>query len=106
MDKWLPVEEVEQHILFKGFHKEYTHFFFHGKVDILDRVKHKASTSEETNDNPPKLVGKDDMDGLLRAAFGVDIHWSGDDIVPNVVDEPLDEGVEPCDVYDEQIPCG
>ena len=38
------------------------------------------------------LVGKDDMDGLLRVAFGVDIHWSGDDIVPNVVTEPLDEG--------------
>jgi len=45
------------------------------------------------------------MDGLLRAAFGVDIHRSSDDNGPNEVDEPLDEGVEPCDVYDEQIPC-
>ena len=46
------------------------------------------------------------MDGQLRAAFGVDIHRSGDDIVPDVVDEPLDEGLEPFNVYDEQIPCG
>jgi len=28
VDKWLPIEEVEQHVLFKGFHKEYTDFFF------------------------------------------------------------------------------
>ena len=106
VDKWLPIEEVEQHILFKGFHKEYKDFFFHGQVDILDRVKRKGSTSQEINDNPSKLVGKDNMDGLLRAAFGVDIHRSADDTIPNVVDELLDEGVEPCDVYDEQIPGG
>jgi len=106
VDKWLPIEEIEQHILFKGFHKEYTDFFFHGKVDILDCVKHKGSTSQQTNDNPPKLVGKDDIDGLLRVAFKVDIHRSGDDIVPNVVDEPFDEGLEPCDIYDKQIPYG
>jgi len=65
VDKWLPIEEVEQHILFKGFHKEYSDFFFHGKVDILDCAKHERSTTQETNDNPSKLVGKDDMDGLL-----------------------------------------
>jgi len=62
VDKWLPIEEVEQHILFKGFHKECKDFFFHGKVDILDRVKYKGSTSQEINDNPSKLVGKDNMD--------------------------------------------
>ena len=46
------------------------------------------------------------MDGLLRVAFGVNIHRLYGDIVPDVVDGPLDEGVEPFDVYDEQIPCG
>ncbi|KAJ8423164.1 hypothetical protein Cgig2_026197 [Carnegiea gigantea] len=70
--KWLPIEEVEQHILFKGFYKEYKHLIFHGKGGILDHVKRKGSTSQETNNDPCNIIGRDDMEGLLRAAFGVD----------------------------------
>jgi len=95
VDKWLPIEEVEQHILFKGFHKEYKHFIFHGKGDILDHVKYRGSTSRETNIEPPNFTSGDDMEGLLRAAFGVDMPRCKDDILYDVVDEPLDEEVEP-----------
>ena len=97
VDKWLPIEEVEQHILFKGFHKEYNRFIFHGKGDILDHVKYRGSTSRETITNLPNFIGGDDIEGLLGATFGVDIPRSKNDILHDVVDEPLDEGVEPFD---------
>jgi len=42
------------------------------------------------------------MEGLLRAAFGVDIPRSKDDILHDVVDKLLD-GVEPFDIYGDQI---
>ncbi|KAJ8441164.1 hypothetical protein Cgig2_024893 [Carnegiea gigantea] len=73
VDKWLPMEEVEQHILFKGFHKEYKHFIFHGKEGILDHIKYGGSTSREINIDPPNFTSGDDMEGLLRAAFEVDM---------------------------------
>ncbi|KAJ8423196.1 hypothetical protein Cgig2_019238 [Carnegiea gigantea] len=95
VDKWLPIEEVEQHILFKGFHKEYKHFIFHGKGDILDHVKYRGSTSREITIDPPNFTSGDDMEGLLRAAFGVDMPRCKHDILHDVVDEPLDEEVEP-----------
>ncbi|KAJ8437413.1 LOW QUALITY PROTEIN: hypothetical protein Cgig2_008766 [Carnegiea gigantea] len=98
VDKWLPIEEVEQHILFKGFYEEYKHFIFHGKGDILDHVKHRGSTSPDTNNDLPNIVGQDDMEGSLRVAFGVDILGSGNDILHDVVDKPLNEGVEPLDI--------
>ncbi|KAJ8439470.1 hypothetical protein Cgig2_008501 [Carnegiea gigantea] len=81
VNKWLPIE-VEQHILFKGFYKEYKHFIFHGKGDVLDHVKHRGSTSRETNNDPPNFVGQDDMEALLKAAFV--IPGSRDDIVHDV----------------------
>ncbi|KAJ8428068.1 hypothetical protein Cgig2_024135 [Carnegiea gigantea] len=59
VDKWLPIEEVEQHILFKG--------------DILGHVKYRGSTSREINIDPPNFTSGDDMEGLLRATFGVDM---------------------------------
>jgi len=43
------------------------------------------------------------MDGLLRVAFGVDIPRSKDGILHDVINEPLDEGVEPFDMYADQI---
>ncbi|KAJ8439985.1 hypothetical protein Cgig2_008368 [Carnegiea gigantea] len=66
--------------------------------DILDHVKYRGSTSRETNNDPSNFVGQDDVEGLLRAAFGVDIPGSRDDIVHDVVDKPLDEGVKPFDM--------
>ncbi|KAJ8423636.1 hypothetical protein Cgig2_007645 [Carnegiea gigantea] len=101
VDKWLPIEEVEQHILFKGFYKEYKHFIFHGKGDILDHMKHRGSTSRETNNDLPNFIGQDDVEGLLRAAFGVNIPGSRDDTVYDAVDKSLDEGVEPFYMYDD-----
>ncbi|KAJ8423304.1 hypothetical protein Cgig2_022098 [Carnegiea gigantea] len=84
VDNWLPIEEVEQHILFKG--------------DTLDHVKYRGSTSREINIDPPNFISGDDMEGLLRAAFRVDIPRSKDDILHDVVDEPLAERVEYIDV--------
>jgi len=43
------------------------------------------------------------MEGLLRVAFGVDIPRSQDDILHDVVDEALDEEVEPFDMYGDQF---
>ncbi|KAJ8442432.1 hypothetical protein Cgig2_018709 [Carnegiea gigantea] len=83
--------------------KEYKHFIFHGKGDVLDHVKYKGSTSREINIDPSNFTSGDDMDGLLKATFGVDIYRCKDDILHDVVDEPLDEGVEPFDIYGDQI---
>ena len=43
------------------------------------------------------------MEGLLRAAFGVDILGSRDDILHDVVDKLLGEGVGPFDMYDDHM---
>jgi len=43
------------------------------------------------------------MEGLLRVAFRSDIPRCKDDILHDVVDEPVDEGVEPFDIYGDQI---
>lgn len=61
-------------------------------------MKYRGSTSREKITNPPNFIGGDDMEGLLRATFGVDIPRSKDDILHDVVDEPLDEGVKPFDM--------
>ena len=68
------MNEVERHILFKGFFKSYKNWFFHGNGDLLQRELEsdgRGSTSEvPLNDGTP-LIGQDDMGGLLRSAFGV-----------------------------------
>ena len=43
------------------------------------------------------------MERLLRAAFGVDVPGSRDDIVHDVVDKPFDEGAEPFRMCDDHI---
>lgn len=91
VDKWFPIEEVEKHILFKGFYKEYKNFIFHGRGDILELLKYKGSTSQESFNEPMNSVGRDDMGGLLRAAFGVHIPSSNDQIVDYVLREPISE---------------
>ena len=103
VDKWLPIEEVEQHILFKGFYKKYKYFIFHGKRDILDHVKYGGSISWETNIDPPNFTSGDGMEALLKAAFGVDIPSCKDDILHNVVNKPPDEAAEPFDIYGDEI---
>ncbi|KAJ8435735.1 hypothetical protein Cgig2_017714 [Carnegiea gigantea] len=59
--------------------------------DILDHVKYRGSTSREINIDLPNFTSGDDMEGLLKAAFGVDMPKCKDDILHDVVDEPLDE---------------
>jgi len=86
----------------QGFHKEYKDFIFHGKGGIFDHVKSIRTTSREPNNDLPNLVGRNDVEGLLREAFVVDV--SSNDIVHDVDNEPLDEGVEPFDMYDGRIP--
>ena len=90
---------MEQHILFKGFHKKHRNFIFHGKGDIFDHVKYRGSRSRETKINPPNVIGGDDMEGLLRVAFEGDISRSKDDILHDVVDKLLDERVESFGMY-------
>ncbi|XP_056685679.1 uncharacterized protein [Spinacia oleracea] len=48
VDKWFPINEVERHILFKGFYKSYKNWIFHGKGDMVQRMFESdgGSTSE------------------------------------------------------------
>ncbi|XP_056688351.1 uncharacterized protein [Spinacia oleracea] len=48
VDKWFPVNDVERHILFKGFYKSYRNWIFHGKGDMVQRMlgSDGGSTSE------------------------------------------------------------
>ncbi|XP_074291731.1 uncharacterized protein LOC141618524 [Silene latifolia] len=70
---WLPLSEVEGHILFKGFYQKYTNWIWHGKGGVLDHITgvDVGSTSKGS------FVGRDDMSGLLDAANLVNVsHFS------------------------------
>jgi len=43
------------------------------------------------------------MEGLFRAAFGVDIPRSKNDALHDVVDKLLNEGVDPFHIYGDKI---
>ncbi|KAH9617756.1 hypothetical protein KSS87_005151 [Heliosperma pusillum] len=66
---WLPLSEVEGHILFKGFYQKYTNWIWHGKEDVLDYIPgvDVGSTSKGS------YIGRDDMSGLLDAANLVNV---------------------------------
>lgn len=103
VDKWLPVNELERHILFKGFFKSYTNWFFHGNGDLLRRKFgiDEGSTSVESIDNQTTFVGRDDMGRLLRLTFGVDL-TSNDLSDAQENDEGFEEPIayeEPMDVH-------
>ncbi|XP_056697353.1 uncharacterized protein [Spinacia oleracea] len=59
-----PLEEVGGHILFYGFYKNYRQWVFH--------CKDEESNTIEIPSDQAKVVGRDDIDGLLAAAFRVD----------------------------------
>ncbi|XP_056690171.1 uncharacterized protein [Spinacia oleracea] len=75
VDKWFPVNDVERHILFKGFYKSYRNWIFHGKGDMVQRMlgSDGGSTSEGSLGNQSGFVGRDNMGGLLRSAFSVNV---------------------------------
>ncbi|XP_021866163.2 uncharacterized protein [Spinacia oleracea] len=64
LNKLYPLEEVGGHILFNGFYKNYRQWIFH--------CKDEESNTLEIHSDQAKVVGRDDMDGLLGAAFTVD----------------------------------
>ncbi|XP_056685729.1 uncharacterized protein [Spinacia oleracea] len=75
VDKWFPINEVERHILFKGFYKSYKNWIFHGKGDMVQRMFESdgGSTSEGFPGNQSGFIGRDNMGGLLRSAFSVNM---------------------------------
>ena len=63
LNKTNSVEEVGGHILFYGFYKNYRNWIFH--------CKDEGSKTYDLSDDQVNAVGRDDMDGLQRAAFRV-----------------------------------
>lgn len=73
VDKWFPIEELEGHILFNGCYKDYKNWFYHGKGDMLERIlgSNVESTSPGSLDKQSRVIGGDNMEGLLRETFGI-----------------------------------
>ncbi|XP_074271128.1 uncharacterized protein LOC141595055 [Silene latifolia] len=70
---WLPLSEVEGHILFKGFYQKYTHWIGHGKGDVLDHI----TSVDVGSTSKGSFVGRDNMSGLFDAANLVNVsHFS------------------------------
>ncbi|XP_021774619.1 uncharacterized protein LOC110738517 [Chenopodium quinoa] len=63
LNKWHLLEEVGGHILFNGFYKNYRKWIFHCEGEGSNTLKPPSDYGKE--------VDRDDMDELLRAAFGV-----------------------------------
>lgn len=43
--KLLPLEDVERHILFKGFYKEYKEWIFHGPLSVAENFSNQNRDS-------------------------------------------------------------
>ncbi|KAL2894401.1 polyprotein [Bienertia sinuspersici] len=80
--KWLSIQEVAEHIMFKGFDKEYKKWIFHGKGDVLNRIlsdqrcstgQIAGSSSQGSLNSQIGEVRRDDMRDLLGDAFGIDL---------------------------------
>nr|QIA97906.1 hypothetical protein AP_R.00g000060-v1.0.a3 [Amaranthus palmeri] len=70
--KLLPLDDVERHILFKGFYKEYKEWIFHGPLSVAENVCNQIGIPFEVS-NDSEVIGQDDISGLLRDALGVNI---------------------------------
>ena len=79
---------------FKGFHKQYKTFIFHGRRDILDHVIHGGSISHETVNDSSNLFSRDDMESLLIAAFGVNVPHSNNEVLDDVLGEETSKVVD------------
>ncbi|XP_056698150.1 uncharacterized protein [Spinacia oleracea] len=86
LNKWFDLGEVGGHILFNGFYKNYRQWIFHRRVE-------ESNTLEIPNDKE-NVVGRDDMNGLLRAAFKVDNS-------SQPTNEPQDPSLSEADFKDE-----
>ncbi|XP_056695544.1 uncharacterized protein [Spinacia oleracea] len=95
VDKWFPINEVERHILFKGFYKSYKKWIFHGKGDMVQRMFESdgGSTSEGFPGNQSGFIGRDNMGGLLRSAFSVNMPPNCQTFEAQEDDEWIDEPV-------------
>jgi hypothetical protein len=62
--KILPLEEVERHILFKGFYKEYKDWIFHGPMTVAENVCNQIGIPFIAS-NGSENIGQDDISGLL-----------------------------------------
>ncbi|XP_057250065.1 uncharacterized protein LOC130591152 [Beta vulgaris subsp. vulgaris] len=63
LNKWFKLEKVGGHILLYGFYKNYKNWIFH--------CSHQVGNNLGLHSDQAKGVGRDDIDGLLNAAFGV-----------------------------------
>ncbi|XP_056688561.1 uncharacterized protein [Spinacia oleracea] len=101
VEKWFSVNEVERHILFKGFYKPYKDWIFHGKGDTFQRMFESDGgiTSEGSLDNQSGFVGRDNMGGLLRSAFSVNMPPN----CPNLEAREDDEWIEEPLAYDTDV---
>ncbi|XP_021843653.2 uncharacterized protein [Spinacia oleracea] len=86
LNKWFDLGEVGGHILFNGFYKNYRQWIFHRRVEV-------SNTLEIPNDQE-NVVGRDDMNGLLRAAFKVDNS-------PQPTNKPQDPSLSEANFEDE-----
>lgn len=72
--KILTVDEVEKHILRKGFYKEYKDWIFHGPMTLAQNISNQRTrTSHRPSYDQARLVGGDDMARLLKDAIGIDL---------------------------------
>ncbi|XP_074282878.1 uncharacterized protein LOC141607428 [Silene latifolia] len=96
---WLTLKEVEEHILFKGFYQRYTNWIWHGNGDVLDHMHEFEVGSSSVG----SLVGRDDMKGLLNAAWVTDNHnHPAEEIQSSCSDESNDDdNMETDDEYDD-----
>ncbi|XP_056691765.1 uncharacterized protein [Spinacia oleracea] len=86
LNKWLDLEEVGGHILFNGFYKNYREWIFHRRV--------KESNTLEIPSEQEKVVGRDDMNGLLREYLKVENS-------PQPTNEPQDPSLNEANCEDE-----
>lgn len=96
--KVLPLEEVEKHILFKGFYKEYKDWIFHGPMTGSQKFSSQVGRMFEILDQS-RSIGQDDIGGLLRDATVFNMPHMGEQIsepyeqletTDNVMDDPDD----------------
>ena len=79
LSKWLPVNDVGGHILFHGFYKNYRNWIFHR---VGEESNIHQSLGEQSN-----VIGRDDMEGLLKSMFRANNPHS----IHEPIEDPFDE---------------
>lgn len=92
-----PIEVVHHHLLHKDFLKCYKDWNFHGPRDLIENLSsQQMNTNEDLVNNEARVTHQDDIAGLLRDAFGVDI--------PPVVNESTNKPLEFSNESEHDIP--